>query len=521
MKRILIGTLAAALAVTCAACKPVAPAVANTPDFVEPETYSLQGGQVIDRDGNPVDESQNFDVIYAIDSERPQAKTLSRMEDTGERDEYGNPRVRHLTALYDLEGILLCDWDEVSYESGFDDYIVRREARQMDMIEEIKPGFSRGLWSLTEKKLVLPEAVSVEVYDEQSYLVSDNMNRLLGRVDRKLNPLGEFPVKENFYSASVWGGYIAVTTQDPYRWYREENENSSEKPTKNQKDFLLTKDYQVVLEKKRVHATFYQAYSEKLVMCEEKGVQQLYSMSEKKVVKEWEKGMWLNYFDDEVIMLRKDKIVPSDQNDRFISWLETVDGERLTEDYRMMEPVQAEGLSMRNTPAIGFIGVRDGRIELLDRKGKVTKQVEMPNVILVSPYGETGYIYGVELKDESGKTITDQWGTAITREGLLDKDLRVVIPAEKYQFLNPQHIWNGNKMKITNLLSGYYTMPGNRVSRCDLVDTSGKVIAAQLTMVGQIGEDRVQVTKGFEQGLMNFKGEWIYKQSLFHALEDE
>lgn len=61
---------------------------------------------IIDRDGNEVRNEGRPKYIELTDlaTGAPRYQYLSRYEDTGRRDEWGNPEVRTFCSLYDMEG---------------------------------------------------------------------------------------------------------------------------------------------------------------------------------------------------------------------------------------------------------------------------------------------------------------------------------------------------------------------------------------------------------------------------------
>ena len=66
---------------------------------------------------------------------------------------------------------------------------------------------------------------------------------------------------------------------------------------------------------------------------------------------------------------------------------------------------------------------------------------------------------------------------------------------------------------------GWYNGPQN-VTLYDVLNVDGSVMVEGLNDYRGINGDLIICRKGFEQGLMDFNGNWIYKESLFAELED-
>ncbi|MBQ3199315.1 MAG: DUF5046 domain-containing protein [Firmicutes bacterium] len=58
------------------------------------------------------------------------------------------------------------------------------------------------------------------------------------------------------------------------------------------------------------------------------------------------------------------------------------------------------------------------------------------------------------------------------------------------------------------------------VSLYDILDVDGSIMIEGLNECGIMTDGYITCRKGFEQGLMDFDGNWVYKESLFTELED-
>lgn len=54
----------------------------------------------------------------------------------------------------------------------------------------------------------------------------------------------------------------------------------------------------------------------------------------------------------------------------------------------------------------------------------------------------------------------------------------------------------------------------------DVLDREGQVVLSELQRVYSVNGNLFVVSRGFEHGIMNEKGEWVYKESNFNQLED-
>ncbi len=86
-----------------------------------------------------------------------------------------------------------------------------------------------------------------------------------------------------------------------------------------------------------------------------------------------------------------------------------------------------------------------------------------------------------------------------------------------------------NRVYYEDLRFGYYPSPyfnGERLLTegiaVDVLDEKGKVLISGLKPWGMqyLGNDLFIVEQGFNRGLMNVKGEWLYKESIFTELAD-
>ena len=71
----------------------------------------------------------------------------------------------------------------------------------------------------------------------------------------------------------------------------------------------------------------------------------------------------------------------------------------------------------------------------------------------------------------------------------------------------------------SGLINGSYELAGKTIY--DVLDLDGNILLERVKGVQVLSEDRFWVEKGFYQGLMDRKGNWIYKESVFDSAVDE
>jgi hypothetical protein len=76
-----------------------------------------------------VPEDEQFEVLYNALTGEPQCLVLTEIKLMGrEDDEHGSAIGQDFSALYDLDGNLLYDWDAYVYRAGFGDCIIRQKS---------------------------------------------------------------------------------------------------------------------------------------------------------------------------------------------------------------------------------------------------------------------------------------------------------------------------------------------------------------------------------------------------------
>lgn len=146
----------------------------------------------------------------------------------------------------------------------------------------------------------------------------------------------------------------------------------------------------------------------------------------------------------------------------------------------------------------------------------VDKQIELPEGMMCESINmeQNGTLilvsYGLHDADWNNWTSeTDVWdmqGNPVT----LAKDYE-----EVYM---PYDTTTGSYGRLPYFIASYTGPQGVRLS--DVLDADGSIMIEGINEHWSITDGYIVCRKGFEQGLMDFDGNWVYKESLFTELED-
>ena len=155
------------------------------------------------------------------------------------------------------------------------------------------------------------------------------------------------------------------------------------------------------------------------------------------------------------------------------------------------------------------------------------KEVEM----LFSATRHDGTELIINADEEVLFTLEDGWMTLLSdnrliihesdenRSYLCDMDGNQINEKE-YEYMNTMYLESTDGMYTqSRLINASYTISGT--SLCDLLDIDGNILIERAKSIMAISADRFWVEKGFSQGMMDAKGNWIYEQSVFASAVDE
>ncbi|MFA9379938.1 MAG: hypothetical protein ACERKO_02645 [Acetanaerobacterium sp.] len=444
---------------------------------------------VVDYDGNTVPEERQFRVLYDQGNGQPQCQILTRVEGTGQKNKYDQPITRTLCALYDMDGTLLYDWDEVSYKEGFGDYILRRDT--MTPFDEMEPeglpaNFYTTLWNYKTDTIYMEGIFSLQNMDNNSFLASTVRNKAIGVLDREGSKLGGFPTPKDYFYSTPWNGYIIASTREPNH------------PKPHTEISLMTVDFQPLFSRTSARAALY-GRDEGGLIFRDLTTESILSVPDGDTVFSVEPKDWIQYFDGECGTIRRD--MSDGDSDYFVRRLVNAKGETLADGYDTILSAPQDSVQ---AAAQYFVGLRGESIDHLDRTGTVVSSVQLPGITALYSIGYGLYSY----------TVNNEYA------GLLDSDFMVIIPADTYNSISCASYWNREKRLTYPILQAYRSV-NDQITRIDILDFTGKKIITNLSRVFAFGPDRIAVIRGFEAGLMDWQGNWIAKSSLFTQLDKD
>ena len=447
---------------------------------------------VMNAAGELLPEEEEFSTTEDILTRTPLLRTAGRMEDTGEEDEYGNPVARTLSALYDLDGNLLWDFEEVRYANAFGDFIIRQDTRPM-MAEpsELGEDYETALWNYKTGEVVLDGVYSAQRMDDSSVLLLDSAGGPLGVVDARGSVLSGFPPPAQYHYGRAWNGHILAYTTNP-------NEISDKGDFR---EGLFTADLELIAERGSFNELFIGLRGDYLIYTERESGEEGIMDADGNTLYVVEAGSSIEYYDGERIILQTGEWQSEENPTRYR--LQDKDGAVLAEDY---EALAAGGYFDDDNPADSFIGLSGGIARLLDRDGKVLAERELPDANGIQGQGEGLYTYSAE--SDGGFC-----------EGLLGPDLEVLVPAGRYSSVSRLSSWNyGDTVLYDYFQCGYFV---NNVYRTDIIDTNGQMKIESLSYMGTYDRDRLTAVRGFSVGLMDWDGNWIKEHPIFNQLMDD
>jgi hypothetical protein len=453
---------------------------------------------VTDRDGRTVPRDGQFEVLYDALTGEPQCLALTRTELIGrEDDEYGSAIGQDFSALYDLDGNLLYDWDAYIYRAGFGDFIVRQKSMEVSNYASWEDNTSE-LWDFRANRVLLADAYTAERLSDDRVLITDISGRPIGVMDAAGRMVTK-TISEGYSGARVWNGHIIA---------RDESGNDG-----REREVLLTADFTTVLTAESFwpgaakNAIFRRGGSDTgdsyLAIINLRGEEIYEVLSAPNII----------YFDDEIIATRaadKYSIVRMADGKVLAGGFE----KEIFEEYMFY----LKYYSNPPVPFEHFAFYKDGVLSVIDRDGNVTGQKAFPAVDKINLLGDGLFEVSVgEPYHEGNKT------------GIFDTELNEIIPAETYEYIGratrrtTREPWitypDAEVIPYDLFLCTRHEGSGG-TSFTDVRDMSGNMLTEGLNEVYEVGPDRLAVRKGFDIGLMDWNGNWIVRRSMFADLID-
>lgn len=480
-----------------------APAAGKMPETAEAseivELYDLYFGEnsyAFDETGRLLPQDEVYTVLRDLGTGESRYRVYTRVEDTGEEDEWGSPVTETFSRLCSLDGEVIRDWEAIAYNDGLGDLVIRREPRNLFAV--VMPGeeYQSDLWDPSTGEVAAAGVNILQDMENGCFLAMDATGLTLGVLDAQGNIVSGFPAPENYYYPSVADGWIVVSAHDPYGEYDPEAARESR---------VVDKNFRTVLTGENINIGFIGLRGPYALRDGEGDLREVVSLEDFSTLwsyDEKEDGR-LNYFDGELVIFQVGE--PGGEWERFFR---TVEGETLAGGpFDQLEP--SDQSLYGKDPAETFVGHRGDTILLLDREGNTLAQTELPGLDSISVQ-EDGYI----ACTLSNSAQSDDIYSYDSPMALLTPELETLIPAGEYTSIYILTSEEGTPMlQCGRMINGSY--------RFDLMDLSGRMVVDKATVIGTIAAGKVAVVRGFSMGLMDLAGNWISRYSVYTGLNDD
>lgn len=453
--------------------------------------YTFDTTYMMDFEGQPIDESEVFETCYDIATGEPRYLTKTRIEDTGEDDEYGNPVTEQYCRLYDLNEKLLYDWQPITYKAAMGELLIRTNRSNMWFYQEDFPeGLESCLWNPVTGKTVLEDVDSLQDMEGNLFLAGDASGKVLGVIDEKGNIISGFPALAEYYYPTTEHGLILTDNNSPYA------EFSGKEYIVN---YLLDKNFNLLLEAPSLNIG-YVGLRGRFLLSRESDADVIISLDNLSELYRTESaGTTVNYYDGERMIL----LNGSDRLNQG-AVLCGANGKPLTDAFQSLKCVN-EHIGLDDMPSERFIAVDGDNAFLLDRDGNVLASASIPQLSSVQ-YLKNG-LFSYEITAAKDKQYC----------GLLDENFNILLPAGKYEYISPLYSYAGGRGTTYDIFLCDYTT-NNGLRRTDLLRLDASPIIEGLSYIGSVSDNRIAVMRGFSYGLIDFDGSWIAKNSVYGAL---
>jgi len=453
---------------------------------------------VIDRDGNEVaDETDSGYMEYELtDLATGEPAFQVRQRQEVNRDE-GFPRAVMWRSLWDMDGNMLIDWELMDYRQAFGEYIIRMENWEaLFLAGGDFENLPTALYHVPTGREMFAGTFNVGPLDNGTFLLSDQWGTALGIVNEAGEVVAGFPMEMPFHHVSTWNNYIIASSRNPREEWREEERISG---------FLLDADFNMLFTGDWVNPFFgglrgdYIAFrngDENGIWTIDDGV--IFSVTDATI----------EYFDGELAIVQTGEFRGSQPLN---ATLVTREHEEIAGGFSWLTP---DGNFMDNDPAERFIGILDGQAVIIDREGNVIASSEyIPNVRNIWLLSAGLYTFGVE-------------DGAVFGAGLLGPNMETLAPAGRYSYFGlAPGLWSDEEIEAAGgiLLQAGREIgnPRRPIHRMDILDAAGNVIVDNVTVIFEVGPDRIALRRGFNVGLMDWSGNWITSRTIFSNQLDD
>lgn len=446
----------------------------------------------LDANGSPIPQEEVFTVLYDGDTGEALYRVITRTEDTGEDDEYGNPVTQSYSALYAADGTLLYDFEPVEYQTAFSRYLIRRDPRNWWTAPDELEHCRAELWDPATGETLIDGVDSVEPLGDGSYLAMGPTGLALGVLGPDGEILSGFPAPEDYYYPSCGHGLIQVLAgYDPYGASKEEQYR------------LLDRDFNILLEKEQINLNYVQIRGD-FFLCRDGGSSEILSLPDLAVRFSLpEADGDIRYYDGERMILQ------SGQRPNWQYSLCDGQGNPLAGPFdRLFSDDEYSYSLVSKEPASCFLAQQGDTALLLSRDGEILASYSCEGMESVSSLTSGYYLCNIQIPaDNPEKGVFHSCA-------LLGSDFSEIIPPGKYEMIQPLTRRSGKRYLPTTLFVGGRTLQ-NDIWRQDLFDAAGRVVWDNLTNVGDAGEHCVAIQRGAWYGLADFEGNWITRHSIY------
>ncbi len=444
-----------------------------------------------DQNGKRITWEEPLITLNDIFTGEPQCQYRSHVSDSGERNADGYPIVKRMTALYDMQGNLLYDWQNVDYDAAYGDFIIKRGTRyMMSSIDDLPPDYKTELWNFKTGETVLDGVGHVEKLGD-NLLVTDQYSSPVWIINFGREKLIGFPPPKKYGYSYAWNGYIIAQPEN--------------KPNSAYKTYLLDANFNELLCYDSIYST-YNGLKDNLLIYQQGDETGIVSTTGEKIYIV-PKGAAIDYCDGEVAIIRDGELHIKEKPPAYS--LRTVDGKLIADGFSYLTYESYQGENQKISEH--FIGLKGGYATLLSRSGEELASAKVPEGCTYVGYIGSGY-YSFSIEGETESNV-----------GIMDSNLNIVIPIGRYSYIytlrnnlggNPWPDEMDRKLLVAVQLEKTYR-------RVDILDAHGNIVIENLTNVQSAGPNRIGVLKGFYAGLMDWDGNWIAKESIFNEIIDD
>lgn len=445
---------------------------------------------VFDAEGNEISEEKQMTVLYDRITGQPQCQMRKVLTDSGKDTEYGTPIATVKTYLYDMDETLIYEVVDKEFAEGFGDFLILQDPKgNVVSADDLPLDYQSVLWNYKTKETVLDGVFNIQVMNEDNsrFLMTNYLGYLLGVTDKDAKVISGFPPPKGYYGSTPWNGMI-ISSNLPAYLDGEHEEN---------KDTLLTEQLETVFSASSINSVYYGLLNDSLMVIQEDTKYLL--DKDLKLCCSLPESVHINYFDGELFIRG---FLPKDKTEETTTYLDNINGTKVSAGYDWIVPMQS---FQDNGAAQKFLAGKGDRLEILNREGQTIAQNEIPE------------LEGAHFFSENKITCYIKNNST----ALLNEKLEVLIEPGKYMWIDQIGEWQGGKRIDYDLLMCSYFVSGEEILRRDILDFSLNPIIKGVTSIGTVGPDRIAVVRGFSAGLIDWKGNWIVKKSIFNKLNDD